>query len=602
MRRLTSLFSLCVAMLSPVLMAQTPVGHTHSGQLTHQAPFPQTHYRELPNPHAPEAAAWEKLRHPLVGWGSCDLRYAKQKPVKAPKMCSTLRLKGWRGERVAAQWYISTPDSLSDVHVEFSPLRQKNSKSLISKQHMSHAFVRYVMTDELNPEGGGCGLRPDASRFDSSLVADVLDTQTHSLALSPHSTQGGWFMVDIPHDAPAGLYQGELLVKTGVQVVRRLPYRLVVSSRRLPRPSEWQFHLDLWQNPYAVARYHQVPLWSKAHFERLRPVMEMYRDAGGKVITASIMERPWNGQTFDAFHSMITWLRRPDGTWAFDYDVFDRWVSFCRQLGLKQINCYTMIPWHLSFPYVDQASNSIKSITTSPGDSIYCEMWSAMLVDFARHLKAKGWFADTYISMDERPMKSMQSALKIIRQSDANWKVAFAGNLHPQLLKQLDDYCLPLHQQFTAEQLAERRKKGQISTFYTCCTESKPNTFTFSAPAEAEWLPWHAAYQHLDGYLRWALNSWTIEPLLDSRFYTWAAGDTYMIYPGVRSSVRFERLRQGIESFEKLRILRQEWQESGNTRRLKECDAILKNFDVEHLDRLSAEQAVAQANSWLNQF
>lgn len=36
------------------------------------------------------------------------------------------------------------------------------------------------------------------------------------------------------------------------------------------------------------------------HFDLMRPLMKLYADAGGKVITASIMHKPWNGQTYDA--------------------------------------------------------------------------------------------------------------------------------------------------------------------------------------------------------------------------------------------------------------------------------------------------------------
>ena len=43
-----------------------------------------------------------------------------------------------------------------------------------------------------------------------------------------------------------------------------------VLNRTLPAPKDWAFHLDLWQNPYSVARYYQVPLWSKEHFDAMR--------------------------------------------------------------------------------------------------------------------------------------------------------------------------------------------------------------------------------------------------------------------------------------------------------------------------------------------
>ena len=48
--------------------------------------------------------------------------------------------------------------------------------------------------------------------------------------------------------------------------------------------------------------------------------------------------KPWNGQTYDAFESMVTWLKKADGTWYFDYTVFDRWVEFMMSVGVRKQN------------------------------------------------------------------------------------------------------------------------------------------------------------------------------------------------------------------------------------------------------------------------
>ena len=106
--------------------------------------------------------------------------------------------------------------------------------------------------------------------------------------------------------------------------------------------------------------------------------------------------------------------------------------------------------------------------------------------------------------------------------------------------------------------IVQRRSKGLTTTFYVCCSSGFPNTYTSSAPAEATYLSWYAAAEDYDGFLRWAYNSWTEDPLRDSRFRTWPAGDTYVVYPGGRSSIRFERLCEGIQDAEKIRILRAE--------------------------------------------
>lgn len=39
-------------------------------------------------------------------------------------------------------------------------------------------------------------------------------------------------------------------------------------------------------------------------------------------------------------------------------------------------------------------------------------------------------------------------------------------------------------------------------------------------------------------------------------FVHWPSGDCFLVYPGNRSSIRFERLRDGIEEYEKINLLR----------------------------------------------
>ena len=44
-----------------------------------------------------------------------------------------------------------------------------------------------------------------------------------------------------------------------------------------------------------------------------------------------------------------------------------------------------------------------------------------------------------------------------------------------------------------------------------------------------------------------------------------------MIYPGPRSSIRFERLREGIQDYEKIRILRQFVNDKSNDQNVKDA-------------------------------
>lgn len=599
----TTLVYMALAAVTGMLgiQAQTVQGHTHSGHPTGQPPFPLTSYVELANPQAVDADSWKGVTKPSCAWGSVYERYRKESHPKLHK--KSLRLKGWKGERVSAQLVITSPEPLDSVQVEMSAL-QNRRHALLDDARVMRGFVRYVMTDGLNKDGKGtCGLRPDLSQFDSTLVADPIDPLTAQLSMQARTTQGYWVRVWIPQEAAAGLYTSELTVKNGSRVLGSLKLEVEVQRRTLPAPSHWAFHLDLWQNPFAVARYHRVPLWSRAHFDLLEKELQSYADAGGKVITTSIMHHPWGGQTYDPFESMITWMKRVDGTWYFDYTIFDKWVELMMKVGVTQeIGCYSMIPWKLSFQYFDQATHSLKEMKMKPEDPAYADFWLTMLKDFARHLKAKGWFDITHIAMDERPKKDMDRAFAIIHEADPDFKVSLAGALHEELSDQLDDYSIALADKFSEETKRARRAANKKTTFYTCCTESHPNTYTFSHPAEAAWIGWYAAKEHLDGYLRWALNSWTIEPLLDSRFLAWGAGDTYLVYPGARSSIRFENLVAGIQAYEKIRILKADWQKEGNQSALKQLDKMLREFDEKQLDHQSARQVVEKADRFMNQF
>ena len=596
--RFILILSFCVLPLSLFSQAN---GVTHAGRNTGQPMFPKKEYKELPNPVAVNPALWNKVNGVNVRWGSVDERYAKEIPPTVLGS-NTIELTAWKGERVAAQFVVYGKENLEHVSFEVSDLI--NGKERIGQGSLLKGFVRYVMTDELNKDKkGACGQRPDATRWDSSLVADPIDHFAKELAVPAMNTQPAWVRIWVPQDIKSGVYSGTVTVKDGNRMLGKLNLKVNVKNRVLPKVDDWAFHLDLWQNPYAVARYYQVEPWSKEHFDAMRPIMELYHQAGGKVITTSIMHKPWNGQTYDYFESMVTWMKKLDGTWSFDFSVFDKWVEFMMSIGIKkEIGCYSMVPWALSFQYFDQASNTMKFVKTQPGEAAYDEMWTAMLTAFAKHLKEKGWFEITHISMDERPIDIMLKTLKVIRKADPKFKISMAGNLYQELLSELDDYCIPLRLKYSKQDIEKRRAEGKVTTFYTCCAEPYPNTFTFSAPAEAEWLGLYAAMADLDGYLRWAYNSWVLEPLLDSRFITWAAGDTYMVYPEGRTCIRFERLVAGIQDYEKIRILRNEYKQKGNISALKNLERALSTFDELKLNEIPASRYVNKVKAEINKF
>lgn len=482
----------------------------------------------------------------------------------------------WRGEKCSATLDICAESGL-EMKVRAFGLKSASGK--ISADAVSVFEMCPVMGDALNTESfGQCGSRKK-EEWDSLYVADRL-VPCDVLKLEDGGSRSLWVSVKVPADAAPGVYNGKLCFAAG-RAKSIAEYSIEVVDRVLPEPSEWDFHLDLWQNPYSEARFHNAALWSDEHFALMKPDMELLASAGQKAITTTIMDRPWNGQTEDAFGSMVVKTKHSDGTWTYDYSAFDSWVEFMLSIGIdRQISCYTMIPWELTFDYVDADSGETRYFKADPQSEEYASYWVPFLKDFSCHLREKGWFDRTHIAMDERPMESMLAALDVIKTADPEFKVAYAGLYHPEIEESLDDFAVTTLNDMPDSIISRRRSEGKNTSFYTCCAERFPNSFIVSDPFECAWFGIYALAHDFDGYLRWAYNSWTADPENDARFRSWPAGDCYIVYPDGCSSVRFECAIDGIQCREKGRILINEWKDAGDTAKLAAMSDVLAMFEV----------------------
>ena len=524
----------------------------------------QDTFVELTDHIQPTAEDWKEVKNIRAAWGTSDVRYAWHEMPNTEALNKKETLTAWRGERVSAQALIYSgvaTDSLAPISVELSSF--KSGRNTLPADAVKASFVRYVKTDSWkrtdNGRGDGCGRRPDRTVFDSAMVADIIDIHAKTMPMEAMSTRSVWVSCQVPADAVPGIYSGTLNIKAGKRSVAKLPLQIEVLSHTLPAPKDWEFHLDLWQNPFTEARYYNTPLWSEAHFEAMRPSIEMLAAAGQKVITTTLNKDPWNHQCYDAYEDMIRWTLRKDGSWSYDYTNFDRWVEMMLTTGInKMINCYSMVPWNCELHYMDEAKGEMVTVKAEPGKPIFNDMWSPFLKDFKQHLQQKGWLSITNIAMDERSPEQMDAAAKLLQECAPELGFALADNHNSyKRYTMMNDVCAALRRQLVDhEDIVMRRAKNQNTTFYVCCGPYFPNTFTWSQPYEAEMLGWLNVTYDYDGMLRWAYNSWPSDPQMDSRFGSWPAGDTYLTYPQCRSSLRFERLIDGIESAEKVRRLR----------------------------------------------
>ncbi len=199
--------------------------------------------------------------------------------------------------------------------------------------------------------------------------------------------------------------------------------------------------------------------------------------------------------------------------------------------------------------------------------------------------------------------KEMQAVLELLHETAPDLSVALADNHHGYKLypDQIWNLCVAQGTKIDNKDREYRKEKGLITTWYVCCGQEFPNVFTFSDPAEATFIAWNTLAAGFDGFLRWAYNSWVKDPLVDSRFRNWPAGDTFIVYPGGRSSIRFERLREGIQDAEKIRILREEYQNKGSIQAKEKLDSLNKMVERFNITEKTAniEQMLSQGKELL---
>ena len=567
--------------------------------------YPIDNYEEPTVDVTAPAAEWNALSEGLhCSWANRNELYMKH---RVPKLTETTAasISAWKGERANIEAVLFSNSDQGTLTVRMTKVRKLKGESSKGKGTRSKGygtrskgqgawasarFLNYVITDD----GRGCGNHNFS--LTPWLVPDVID-QDKPKAIKARETRPVWCSVEVPRNIEAGTYTTTMeVVNEQNKVVKTLELTINVNARSLPEAANQKFHLDLWQQPYAVSRYYGVERWSDEHIEALRPYLQALGKAGQSVVTAILFYEPWGEQSHDKFSAMIQTTKKANGTWAFNYDIFDKYVELCAEYGIdKQINCYSMVTWDMKFRYFDEATGKDIDWALKVGDSDHKVLWNAYLKAFRAHLEEKGWFEKTCIAMDERSEAQMLAAYEIIKAN--GFKMALAGNYHSSLNDKLYDFCVALAQgrRFTAAERQFRKDNHLVTTVYTCCTESEPNIFSNSLPAEAAFLPIHIAANDLDGYLHWSWINWDEHPLTDTRFRKFGAGDTYCYYPGNRSSVRFERLVEGIHQFEKIQIMKQEkasdaeWMDTLN-HLLGECKdyAVAGTACAEKVDRLEA--------------
>ena len=558
-----------------------------AGQLDNlKVPAPSMHYQEEYDfDTVINAAAWSRQSTGMhVSFASTDAHYFRREVPGLDKDNTILNLTGWKGERLNANILVWSPDTINQVNFVLHDLKNSNGR-IIKKEEIALQLVRYVVSNyPYAAKDVNCEVSPYKSLY---LMPDRFENFDR-FDLPAKSVRPVWLSLNIPAATMHGVYTGDIEVRSE-SGSKTLQLVVTVQNQLLPPPHEWKHRLDLWQNPWVIATTNHVEPWSAEHKLLLKKHLKLYADAGGKYITTYAVHSPWSDNSYMIEGGMIDWIKQKNGSWKFDYKIFDEYVQLAIETGIdKAITIYTPVPWGNRFRYKDEVKGNYITESWAPESAIFSQVWNAFLTDLKSHLIKKGWLNITYLGINENAMEQTLAAIKVIRQHSKEWRITYAGDWHDELDLLLNDYSFLYGKESTVAKVKERSERGFTTSYYVCCNPPVPNNFLFSPPAEGRWLGWYTTAHGYDGFLRWAYDAWPADPVRDARHVLWPAGDCFLVYPGGKSCIRFEKMREGIVDFEKIRILRKLAGKSNDTT-VKE---LLNRLNT-HLESLLSEKDFA---------
>ena len=381
--------------------------------------------------------AWQNELPGLhAAFGSADELYFRTEVPRLKTEDLTWQATGWKGERLNVPIIVWSKDSIEQIRFQIHDLKTNNGK-VLKTENIELNKVCYVLSNyPYNAANTDCGGGPTNKAY---LMPDRFE-KFDRFDLRANTVRPVWVSLNIPRDAAAGTYTGTVKVNSSKGMVV-LNVKISVQEESLPKPHDWKFRLDLWQNPWVIADYFHVKPWSDEHKVLLKKHLKLYAEAGGTYITTYGVHSPWGGNEYYIEGGMIEWIKRRDGSWKFDYSIFDQYVEIAMSVGIdKAITIYTPLPWGERFRYMDEPTGNFIYERWLPTSDTFITNWNVFLTDLKKHLEQKGWFNKTYLGVNENEMRQTLSAISVIRNHSKLWKITYAGDWHKELDTLLDDY------------------------------------------------------------------------------------------------------------------------------------------------------------------
>ncbi|SHE39440.1 DUF4091 domain-containing protein [Clostridium fallax] len=429
-----------------------------------------------------------------------------------------------------------------------------------------------------------------------NLLSDpILNNKT--LLINKNEYQSIWVEGFVPNDSNISnttleidIYESKDYLKE--KILSSIKVNIEILNISIPKISESDFFLDLWQHPSNWARMYDVEYFSDDHWFIIENNLKELASSGAKVITLIVSDYSWAGQgCYKEFKNpsnlfelnIVNVYKGNDNHIYCDFTNLDKYLKLCFKYGIDaEIDIFGIIGNWDNFSF----GNPLKDYKDPIRISYYDENEKAYsyidckddlkeyLTQLFNHLYKLNIFDKVRIISDEPNNSDLfKEWVNFIDKCALNKNIKFKCAIHNQEFyekfnENIQDISLNTYEIInnitSIKDLGDKlSSKNGKATWYSCCFPKKLNTFLESPLLESRLIPWFTYYINFHGFLRWAYAIWPSNPFkeVSYKYPNWTAGDMFFVYPGKNmkpiSSVRWENLKFGIQDYMILKIMEQ---------------------------------------------
>lgn len=454
-------------------------------------------------------------------------------------------------------WRPKAPDGF---FVSVSDLRSPEGK-VIPKKNLNLFLEHYIQIYAISSPVGATGYWPDA-------LAPLKEPFSMQAQYAVVGNRPVWIDVFVPSGTPKGFYSGTVTVTKSDKVIETLALSVEVYGFSLPEETHLVTYMNVSKSE--ISRFYD----RQASSPEMEGIIQNYFD-------------------FLSDHRMETWFNDPlvpeitlngeNVELKFNEQRYDYYMNKLRTKRVILETAPGEIIRHLKAePFTPEFNTVIKNYLKSVDSFFKKHGWR-------EHLVFNSPIDEPNTKKDYEETRKYASLVH-----EAAPGVPFLATESPvtdnpewgTLRGYVNNYCVhgnTLNDPEVKQALREEQAKGGEATWYISCDQAypQPNYFIDAPALDPVMVPWITERYRMNGFLYWAANFWnqTPDPWLDPVTFISGFdcsggyvlnGEGSLIYPGNHtkrftgqpdvngpvSSIRFELLREGIEDYEYIWMLK----------------------------------------------